>query len=318
MKTSSRILRDAKYPLLTGLQTLGIKSQQQAVNLGLSVNGIIDLGFDHVGIGSALSLTREGMVTATLGEMSTRSQLVMVVGCDPIRSHPRIFDRLTQSRTDIFLAVLAAAGNETGAVADIYMQVPESGWEPSLMILESIERGKTIDIDRPELSPTLPVQLRAVSEQMRSRQYVVVVTDGEVTSGMADLGSCLDSVCSWVKAVNRHVRAVCLNLRSDQNGIGAENVLTWTTGFPAAVDATDHCPVSFGTEHGTRDVLERGESDAALLFQVNHETINGLANNARQHLLSNPAIVITHSDDRNRNYRCSHDRSCWKSATCKL
>ncbi len=60
-------------------------------------------------------------------------------------------------------------------------------------------------------------------------------------------------------------------LHSGRNATGAQNVLTWQTGYPSAISLAAGYPRYGPGEFTASDLLRRGESDAALI--VSDESI---------------------------------------------
>ncbi len=112
--------------------------------------------------------------------------------------------------------------------------------------------------------------------------------------------------------------ALCASRWEGQgNATGAENVLTWQSGYPFAVNLARGYPRFGPGEYTAMDVLGRAECDAALI--VAGDPMSLLAPAAREHLTRIPTIVL-HSQrygrhpDRNgrvshRDLRCQHARN---------
>jgi formylmethanofuran dehydrogenase subunit B len=83
---------------------------------------------------------------------------------------------------------------------------------------------------------------------------------------------------------------VALPLRRDGNARGAEDVLAWQTGYPAAVSFARGHPHSRSGEFSAAGLLERGESDAALV--VGFDAVRDLPPRAADNLRRIPVIVV--------------------------
>ena len=66
--------------------------------------------------------------------------------------------------------------------------------------------------------------------------------------------------------MNALTRFVAKPMRARGNGVGADNVLTWRTGFPFGVNLARGYPRFNPGEYTATDVLARGEADAALVI----------------------------------------------------
>ena len=60
--------------------------------------------------------------------------------------------------------------------------------------------------------------------------------------------------------MNAHARFVCVPLGGPGNATGADNVLTWQTGYPFAVNLARGYPRFGPGEYTAMDVLGRGEA----------------------------------------------------------
>jgi formylmethanofuran dehydrogenase subunit B len=93
-----------------------------------------------------------------------------------------------------------------------------------------------------------------------------------------------------VRDLSRERHTVSLGLRREGNARGAEDVLAWQTGFPAAVSFARGFPRANPGELGAAALLERGEVDAALV--VASDPLAHLPAPAAQRLRELPTVVI--------------------------
>jgi formylmethanofuran dehydrogenase subunit B len=93
-----------------------------------------------------------------------------------------------------------------------------------------------------------------------------------------------------VRDARRKARLRLVGLRMPGNPVGAENVLTWQTGFPSAVSFASGTPRSAPGEFGGEAVLARGDVDAALI--VGAEPARFLPEAALQNLWRLPTVFI--------------------------
>ena len=159
------ILTGSSYPLISGLDSLGIRSQQLVVQLAAAAGAVIDTTFSASRYGSAMSLAREGTVTATLGELIDRSDLLLIIDCDLEVTHPRIgrwiFER--PSRTKV--VVLGDPQSRTAQRADRTIAIAADQIEAALMLLEARVRDLPL---RPAHSPFSRETVRAAGRIVRS------------------------------------------------------------------------------------------------------------------------------------------------------
>jgi formylmethanofuran dehydrogenase subunit B len=95
---------------------------------------------------------------------------------------------------------------------------------------------------------------------------------------------------SLVRDLSRDRHAVTLGLRRDGNARGAEDVLAWQTGFPAAVSFARGYPRANPGELSAAALLERGDVDAA--FVVASDPLEHLPAAAADRLRELPTVVV--------------------------
>jgi formylmethanofuran dehydrogenase subunit B len=97
-----------------------------------------------------------------------------------------------------------------------------------------------------------------------------------------------------VRDLSRAAHIVSLTLRHEGNAAGAEDVLAWQTGYPAAVSfATGHPRANPG-ELSAAAVLERGDADAALV--VGSDPLEHLPRAAAERMRAIPVVSVDARD----------------------
>jgi formylmethanofuran dehydrogenase subunit B len=98
------------------------------------------------------------------------------------------------------------------------------------------------------------------------------------------------ALLALVRDLARIAHVVALPLRQDGNARGAEDVLAWQTGYPAAVSFARGHPRARPGEFSAAGLLERGETDAALI--IGFDALRHLPPRAADHLRRIPTIVV--------------------------
>jgi formylmethanofuran dehydrogenase subunit B len=93
-----------------------------------------------------------------------------------------------------------------------------------------------------------------------------------------------------VRDLWRVTHAVAVTLRREGNAAGAEDVLAWQTGYPAAVSFAEGFPRSNPGELSAAAVLERGDADAALV--VASDPLGHLPAAAAERLRAIPVVSV--------------------------
>jgi formylmethanofuran dehydrogenase subunit B len=128
-----------------------------------------------------------------------------------------------------------------------------------LWALRALVARAPLDRDRAGEAPF--EALEALAERLLGAEHVAVLYGDRVAG---DELSAL-ALLSLVRDLSRGRHTVSLGLRREGNARGAEDVLAWQTGFPAAVSFARGHPRANPGELSAAGLLERGEVDAALV-----------------------------------------------------
>jgi formylmethanofuran dehydrogenase subunit B len=93
-----------------------------------------------------------------------------------------------------------------------------------------------------------------------------------------------------VRDLSRVAHVVAVTLRRESNAAGAQDVLAWQTGYPAAVSFAAGHPRANPGELSATVVLERGDADAALV--VGSDPLDHLPPAAADRLRSIPVVSV--------------------------
>ena len=233
---AAAILRQARAPLVYGLDRTSCEAQRRAVALAEAFGAVIDSGaapFAFQAIGSS---------TATFGEIRDRAELVVAWRADPAVTHPPLARAPAR----------AVARRRRFARA---RRPPSRPTRSSRSTTTSRRCGSCVRGSPARRCGTEAPALEDLARRLLEARHVAFIY------GSLDELTTL-ALFSLVRDLNRDRHAVTLALR-DGNARGAEDVLAWQTGFPASV--------SFARGHprealGAAALLERGDVDAALVL----------------------------------------------------
>jgi formylmethanofuran dehydrogenase subunit B len=268
-----------------GLGQTDCESQRAAVALAEAVGAVIDpAGPTEDGVVGAASQAI-GLSTATFGDIRDRAELVVVWRADPVASNPRLLPRLRLDRAgraaERTLVVINAERTATAEEADEFIELPPELDFEALWAMRALVRGVPLDRD---LAAQLPLgALEQLTSRLRACGY------GAVLHGPAGYANAL-ALLALVRDLARAAHVVGLPLRRDGNARGAEDVLAWQTGYPAAVSFARGHPRARSGEFSAAGLLERGETDAALM--VGFDALRHLPPPAADHLRRIPTIVV--------------------------
>jgi formylmethanofuran dehydrogenase subunit B len=271
------ILGQARAPLVYGLGQTSCEAQRRAVALADAIGAVVDPAGGSTAGEAYQSI---GASTATFGEIRDRSELVVVWRGDPALTHPRLLGRLRldrAARRSRALVVVDARRTATAEQADAFIELDaghdfETGWSGRAAAAGA----------RPDRE--LPLEgLDDLAQRLLGARHVALIHGALDELGALALGS-------LVRDLSRDRHAVTLPLRRDGNARGAEDVLAWQTGFPAAVSFARGHPRAGPGELSAAALLERGEVDAALV--VASDPLEHLSPAAAARLRELPAVVV--------------------------
>jgi formylmethanofuran dehydrogenase subunit B len=240
-----------------------------------------------------------GEVTATLGEVRHRADLVIYWGGNPAESHPRHFTKYSlmpkgmwvpRGRKDRTCVVVDVRKTKSAKAADIFLQIkPRKDFE-ALWTLRALAKG--VDLDARQVESETGVALATwqdLMERMKKARFGVLFFGMGLTMTRGKhLNS--EALLALTRQMNAFTRFVAKPVRGHGNVTGADNVVTWQTGFPFGVNLSRGYPRFNPGEYTTSDVLARGEADAALI--VASDPMSNFSQAAREHLASIPYIAL--------------------------
>jgi formylmethanofuran dehydrogenase subunit B len=177
--------------------------------------------------------------------------------------------------------VVDAGRTATADEADELIELPSELDFEALWAMRALVRD--VPLDR-NLAARLPLDaLERLAYRLRASGY------GAVLHGPAGYANAL-ALTALVRDLARITHVVALGLRQDGNARGAEDVLAWQTGYPAAVSFARGHPRARHGEFSAAGLLERGEADAVLI--VGFDGLRHLPPRAADHLRRIPTIVV--------------------------
>ena len=275
---AASILARARAPLVYGLGRTTCETQRAAVALAEAIGATIDPAGPLLDGTSGLAFQARGASTATLGEVRDRAEVVVVWRADPLTTHPRLLERLRlPGGADRELVVVDTRRTATAEQADTFVELESDGEVEALWGLRALVQDENDDG-----SP-----LGALAAQLRGCRNGAILHHVRGNVEALALGA-------LVRDLARATHIVSVTLRHEANAAGAEDVLAWQTGYPAAVSfATGHPRANPG-ELSAAAVLERGDADAALV--VGSDPLDHLPPAAAARLRAIPVVTVDATD----------------------
>jgi formylmethanofuran dehydrogenase subunit B len=285
---AAAILRQARAPLVYGLSQTSCEAQRRAVAIAEAAGAVVD---PAGGGGAGLAYQAIGSSTATFGEIRDRAELVVAWRADPAVTNPRLLGRLRLDRAgrgSRTLVVVDAQRTATAEEADAFVELDAANDFEALWALRALVGRAPLDRNR---AGELPLDaLDELAERLLGADHVALLYGDAVASD--ELGAL--ALLALVRDLSRDRHAVTLGLRRDGNARGAEDVLAWQTGFPAAVSFACGYPRANPGELSAAALLERGEVDAALV--VASDPLEHLPAAAAARLREVPTVVVDERD----------------------
>jgi formylmethanofuran dehydrogenase subunit B len=281
VNAAAAILQQALAPLVYGLGQTSCEAQRQALALAEAAGAVVDPASGGTGISAYQAI---GSSTATFGEIRDRAELVVLWRADPAVTNPRLLGRLRLDRSvrgSRTVVVIDAQRTATADEADAFVELDAAQDFEALWALRALVGRAPLDRDR---TAELPLDdIDDLAERLLGARHAAVI------HGAVDELAAL-AMSSLVRDLSRDRHAVTLGLRTDGNARGADDVLAWQTGFPAAVSFARGHPRANPRELSAAALLERGEVDAALV--VASDPLEHLPSAAADRLRELPMVAV--------------------------
>lgn len=293
IERATELLAAAEAPLVCGLGESSTEAQRSAVRLAEQTGACIDPFRSLSQAASLLAFQNVGASTATLGELRARSDCVVAWRCDPVVSHPRFVERFLESRGRFVpdgrhgrhLVVIDSEPTATSEMADTFIPLEPGRDIEFLTSLRAAVAGLLPGAARSDAIEDAAVH--ELAERMKQARYgALLFGDGSAVGPVPHLA--VEGLCRLVTELHRHTRWVIQHLAGGT--AGAENVLAWQTGFPAAVSFARGWPRYGPGEFSAETLLARGEVDVALV--VGSAGVDHLSPAAREALGRMSTIVL--------------------------
>ncbi len=295
ISASADILTGADSPLIYGLSSTSTEAQRKAVELADLLGAVIDSTSSVCHFPTVLAYQRTGEATCTLGEVKDRADLLIFWGCNPMVSHIRHFTRYSanakgmlapRGRKDRTVVVVDVRPTPTSKTADHFLQIECGTDYEVLTTLRALVQGKEPE---PGAGGIAPEVLEELARMMKTCNYGVVFFGMglTMTSGRSYNVS---ELFTLVAELNRFNRFSAMPMRGHGNVAGADQVVTWLSGYPSAVSFARGFPQMGPGEFTSVDMLARQEADAALI--IASDPMAHFPHGAAEHLRRIPVILM--------------------------
>lgn len=264
------ILSGSVNPLIAGLGT-EVQGARSLMRLAQHINATIDHMHGESSMRNTRVLQNSGWITTTLAEVKNRADLILAIGTDISSTHPRFFERLTESNDRLFRTQATEVIYLGAEKLDPGKSDPEKS-DPDKLHGEKANTGKD-DILSSENRHQLPEILNALNaillgkkltdtdiggvalgslltlaEKLKKAQYAVIVwSAANLNFPHAEL--MIQAITRLIAKLNETTRAAGLPLNSGDGDTSVNNVSTWLCGYPARLKFNNGVPDYNSSRH---------------------------------------------------------------------
>ena len=224
-----------------------------AVGIADAIAGTVDTTTSVCHGPSGMAFQGVGEVTCTLGEIANRGDLIIFWGGNPAESHPRHFTKYSlmpkgmfvpNGRKDRTAVGVDVRKTKTAKAMDLFFQIkPRSDFE-ALWTLRALAKG--IEVDPQQVQNETGIELarwQDLMDRMKAAKFGVILFGMGLTMTRGKhLNS--EALLSLARDMNAYTRFVVKPMRGHGNVTGADNVVTWQTGYPFGVNMSRGYPGS--------------------------------------------------------------------------
>ena len=296
---AAEILTTGKYPIIYGLSDSPCEAQRVATSIVDWIDGTIDTTTSVCHGPSGMAFQGVGEVTCSLGEVANRGDFIMFWGSNPAESHPRHFTRYSlmpkgmftpNGRKDRTCVVIDVRKTKTAKTADIMLQIkPRKDFE-ALWTLRAL--ANDVELDPVEVERETGIELAVwqdLMERMKAAKFGVIFFGMGLTMTRGKHAN-TEALLALTRDMNAHTRFVAKPNRGHGNVTGADNVVSWRTGYPFGVNHNRGYPRFNPGEYTTSDTLANGEADCGMMVAC--DPMANFSQPAREHLASIPYIAL--------------------------
>jgi formylmethanofuran dehydrogenase subunit B len=266
IQAAAALIKGAEQPLIGGLAT-DVDGMRAVMALAERRGGIVDHALSEGQYRNTRVLQTVGWTTSTLTETRNRADLIIIVGNDLEKLHPRFLERIVLppdsmfgvtalKRTVVFVGKGSVKAAGAGDVVSLPCDIEQAG--EVLGVLRARLRGFRVAPIR--IGGVTLAKIDAVAELCRKAHYGVVVwSPPSLDFPFAELT--VDQITGLVKDLNQTGRFAGLSLGGAEGGTTAGAVSTWQSGFPLRVSYASGAPDYDPYRYAIARMLAGGEGD---------------------------------------------------------
>lgn len=268
---AANLLRNARLPLFGGLGT-DVAGARAALRLADQSGAVLDHMNSASMLRNILAVQDSGWMTATLGEVRNRVDLLLVFGSDIEKYAPRFYERFFNNAESMFaqdttareLIVIGSGAATSIAHADActtYIPCPTDRLGDIAMTLRALRQGLPLQAE--DVAGIPVAQLHEVVTRLADAHYGVIAwATAELDFPHAELA--VQAFSGLVKDLNTTTRCSGLPLGGNNGDTTFSQVATWQAGFPTRLSLASGCPHFDPIQYNWERLLESNEADLLL------------------------------------------------------
>jgi formylmethanofuran dehydrogenase subunit B len=274
IERAAQLLAEARRPIILGLTQTTLEAQAAAISLADRTGAFVLPSNASTSLPRVLAFQRIGRVSASLGEVKNRADVVVFWGVDPLTTHPRHWERYSVEprgrlvpggRSDRTVLVADVTKTASAALADHFLPLRKDAEFETICIVRGLIKGLSFDDSVIEAQTGIePTTLRGSAETLRQARYGALFF-GPGLGREERNDQTVEALSALVRDLNATARFVALPMGGPGNGSGIESVLAWQTGYPIAVDLSQGYPQFSLDQRDPGESFACGEFDVALI-----------------------------------------------------
>ena len=267
---AARLIKAAKLPLYGGLAT-DVEGMRGLMALADRSGGVVDHALSEGQYRNFRVLQSTGWVMTTLTEVRNRADLVIIVGSDVHKLHPRFFERMVcnsesmfetapSKRTIVFIGTgldqSAATGPRVGEVITLGCPLDRVGE----VVAALRARLKDAPVPAESVADVPMAAIDDLAKRCHAATYGVFVwAPPGLNFPNADLT--VQVICDTVRDLTVTQRFAGISLGGNEGAVTAGAVCSWQSGFPLRVSFASGKPDYDATRYSIGRMLAAGEGD---------------------------------------------------------
>lgn len=291
------LLHSSHSPVIFGLTKTSLETVRAALGLAETLRARIVLDRSPADLGRVSAFQEKGRVTATLGEVKNRADVVVFWGADPLRTHPRHGERYSidpigrfvpKGRAGRTIIVIDTKKTATAEKADLFIPVSA---DRQLESITALRLRLRTPLENKTASPVDPAaaSFDNLLQHLKAARYGALFfqTGPQSTTRSQALWEAMSSL---VRDLNESTRFVLLGMGTPGNLPGAEAALTWQTGFLQGASYQKGHPSPLDDLTTLDHLLTSGEPDSLLV--MSDALPRNLSARALNHLGKIPFLML--------------------------